>query len=149
MVVVLILVGAFRDFLFVNINFQLEFLWRNKLVNKTHSFFEFLNDYTYWEIYYAKFALTGVFTLIYLALTLILLKLIFNQRKFRKITMIIFAAMVGIALLFFGGGYLIGNPHGGYDLANHFMKIVQSPMPAMVLIPFFLLWNQMQPNTVK
>ena len=148
-VIALVLIGAFRDFLFVNINFQLHYMWANLTTNKTHSFFSFLNDYTYWEIYYAKFALTGIFALIYLALTLLLLKLIFNQRRYAKITIILFAVMIGISLIFFGGGYLFGDPHTGYDLARHFMGIVQSPMPAMVLIPFFLLWKQLQPATAK
>lgn len=139
LVTALVLLGALRDFIFVNINFQLDFLWRDLAASKTHSMFEFLNNFSYWEIYYAKFGLTGLFSLIYLVATLLVIRLMFTVKKYRKYTIYLFGGIFLISLLLFGGGYLFGNPHFGYDLARNFMGIIQSPIPAMILVPIFTL----------
>jgi hypothetical protein len=139
LVVLMILLGAFRDFVFVNINYQLIYLWKEKDFSKAHSFFDFLEGYDYWTIYYWKFALTGIFALLYFVLTWTLIKVLFNNRKFQRYAVILFGSVVAMSLLLFGGGYLFGNAHFGYDLARHFMDVVQSPIAAMILIPIFLL----------
>jgi hypothetical protein len=139
LVVLMILLGAFRDFVFVNINYQLNYLWKEQDFSRAHSFFDFLAGYDYWTIYYWKFALTGIFALLYFVLTWTLIKVIFNNRKFQRYAVILFGSVVAMSLLLFGGGYLFGNAHFGYDLARHFMDVVQSPIAAMILIPIFLL----------
>jgi hypothetical protein len=121
LVVAMILLGAARDFIFVNINLHLNYLWKEQDFSRAHSF------------------LTGIFALLYFVLTWTLIKVIFNNRKFQRYAVILFGSVVAMSLLLFGGGYLFGNAHFGYDLARHFMDVVQSPIAAMILIPIFLL----------
>ena len=139
LVIGMILLGAFRDFVFVNLNLQLNYLWKKLPFSRAHSSFDFLEGYDYWTIYYWKFALTGIFTLLFLLITLGLIKVIFNNKKFQRYTLYLFGGVIGISLLLFGGGYIFGNAHFGYDLARHFMDVVQSPIAAMILIPIFLM----------
>ncbi len=145
LVVAMILLGAFRDFLFVNVNFQLQYLWKVQVlsdslaVGRAHSLFDFLKSYDYYTVYYTKFALTLVFAFLYWLNTILVVKLVFGDKKFLKYTTYVFAIVVLISLVLYGGGYLFGVPYEGYNLANRFMKLIQSPLILMVLVPIFLL----------
>lgn len=141
LVVGMILLGAFRDFVFVNINAQLYHLLKNTPFSKAHSSFDFLEGIDYWTIYYWKFALTGIFTVLYLVITWLIIKVLFNNRNFQKYTVYLFASVVAISMLLFGLGYLFGDGHFGYEVARQFMDVVQSPIAVMVLVPIFMLLN--------
>ena len=139
LVIGLILLGAFRDFVFVNINYQLIYLLKDQAFSKAHSFFDFLEGYDYWTIYYWKFIITGIFAVLYLFFTWSIVKVLFNNKSYQKYTVYLFGGVFVISLLLFGLGYLFGDGHFGYEIARQFMEVIQSPIAAMVLVPIFLL----------
>ncbi len=138
-ILAVVMLGFLRDFIFVNINYQLQHLYYQTEHTYAHSFFAFLSDYSYQQLYYGKFALTALFTLLYLVLTSLSIQLIYRKRQWLKWILYLFGAMVTVAAIFYGLGYAFGNPTRGYKLARVFMGIVQSPIPLMVLIPAFSL----------
>ncbi len=131
--VVFIALGYLRDFIFVNINFQLFALHENE-PSRAHSFFSFLERFTYDQLYYSKFFLTGLFTLLNLLTGWGVLYWLFRKRQYLLWSLYLYIAVGLIALLFYSGGYWMNDPHGGYAFARLFMGFLQSPVPFMLLV---------------
>ena len=135
---VLIALGFFRFFLFENINEHLDHLWNKTPQTKMSPHLSFLMDWEFWPLYYLKFALTGVMTLLFLMLNGLGLFIVHGRPPLRYL-LGIYGLLFGIAVIFFGGGYLIGFEHKGYYFARIMMGVAQSPLPFLILLLGFRL----------
>jgi magnesium-transporting ATPase (P-type) len=146
LVIVIIITGSLREFVFKNVNYQLGYLYELSLLEegedvfkKTDSKMQFLDNYSWNQLSVAKWVLTVIFTLIYLGLTLLMILVIFKKREYLLWTLLLFGGIVVISAVLFTGGYIFGGTAKGYALSRVFMGFVQSPTPLMLLIPAFLL----------
>ncbi|MFB6258592.1 MAG: hypothetical protein ABEH38_07850 [Flavobacteriales bacterium] len=130
-------IGYLRDFLFVNINFALDKLQSDKEF-QGHSFLEFLKNLDASTLVTSKYLLTGVFTLLNFLPGAFIIYLLFRYRIYVRWYASLYGTTLFIALLFFGGGHLLGFGHHGYSLSRLFMGFLQSPVPAMIFLP--LCW---------
>lgn len=142
LVVAFIAVGYARDFFAININYHLQHLQLQTEYSSGHSFFDFLNQYSYQQIYRSKYLLTAVFTVLNFALGAAFLYVLHNSRKMLVIYTGLYAAVFVVAALFFAGGYLVQNPSEGYHFARILMGFIQSPVPAAVLAIGYPLYRQ-------
>ncbi len=133
-----IAVGYLRDFIFVNINFAIKKL-RSGAEFQGHSFMEFLKDFDPSTLFASKFLLTAVFTVLNVLLGLGALFLLFRSKIYLRWFLLLYGAVLLLALLSYGVGHLIGSPQQGYSIARLFMGFLQSPVPAMVFVPLCIL----------
>lgn len=141
-VVAFVAVGYLRDFIAINLNYHLHFLQNQYEHSSAHSFFDFLNNYTYQQVYYSKYVMTLLFTVLNFLLGAFLLWLIINQQRLLIIYIWLYVLVIVASALFFGGGYLVGNPEGGYSFSRILMGFVQSPVPAAILLFGYPLYLQ-------
>lgn len=142
LVIAFVAVGYARDFFAININYHLQHLELQTQQSGGHSFFDFLNQYSYQQVYQSKYLLTAVFTLLNFILGAAFLQVLLNDRKMLVIYIGLYAAVFVGAALFFGVGYAIQNPSGGYHFARILMGFLQSPVPAAVLALGYPLYRQ-------
>jgi hypothetical protein len=144
LIITMVAIGFFRDFLFVHINAQIWLKYYNT-ADEHYSIPEvlkFLEKFSYNTLYYLKWPLTICFTLFYLGISISVVKLIFKQKKYVMTTVVVFAAITIIAGLFYTGGLILGNIEKGYELSRAFMGFVQSPFVLMILIPYFIFTDK-------
>jgi hypothetical protein len=130
-------IGYLRDFLFVNINFALKRLRTGKEF-EGHSFLEFLKDFDPGTLFASKFLLTGVFTVLNFLPGALLIHSLFARKRYLYWFAGLYATILLLSLIFYGGGHLIGEAKHGYSLARLFMGFLQSPVPTMIFLP--LCW---------
>ena len=86
-----------------------------------------------------KWLMTAVFSGAYLFLAVVIIKLLFQNRNFLRLTVFFYLLFIMAAAFLYVGGYLLGDPGVGYSLARKIMGMVQSPILIMILVPGFYL----------
>ncbi len=142
LVIAFVAVGYLRDFIAINLNYHLHFLDNNYEYSSAHSFFDFLNNYSYKQVYNSKYAMTLIFTLLNFVLGAVLLIVVLQRKQILKIYTWLYLVLVLVSMFFFGGGYLIDNAQTGYHFSRILMGFLQSPLPAAVLVFGFPLYIQ-------
>lgn len=142
-IVLLILIitffGYYRDFVFVSINAYLKAL-EYDVDAPLPSILSFMKNPDYSEVSALKWVLTLLFTLIYLGISLLGLKLIFNNRNYYYITIGLYVAITVVAGTFMVIGFVIKSAAPSlYEFSRYMMGIAQSPLILMILIPAFKL----------
>ena len=137
--IMFISLGFLREFLFVNINCQLGFLYYNYEKSCLDKDLYELATWTYDRLMDLKWYLTILFTVLYLFLTLGTLQAIFNEKKCLYWTIAGYLGVILLSGFLYMGGNILGFPNEGYRMARVCMGVLQSPLPLMVLIPAFKL----------
>lgn len=140
--IALFLAGYVREFVFESINSRLGALSTQKFSFELTSFLSVLNSWSYSSLYIFKYFLTFLFAAIFLALSLILVKIIFNKREYLKITVIFFAAIFSLSFLLFGIGYITGFLAQGYTVSRYIIEFIESPLAPFFLISAMHLYNK-------
>ncbi|NND94325.1 MAG: hypothetical protein HKN45_05625 [Flavobacteriales bacterium] len=139
MLIALILLGGFRDIVFVNINEQIGF--NDGLVdsNRVLNSFSFLKSYSSAELLNLKWILTVLFALTFFLLSFISFKVILLDSQGARWISILYVVGVITAGITFVGGRILGDPLTGYTLSRVIMGALQSPFPLMLMIPARML----------
>lgn len=128
-----VFLGFLREYLFVNINYNIEFLSGNRVYNYADSAFQFMSEYSISTLYTLKWVGTLLFFLLYWLSGILFIKILYNQKKFMLIYTIIYLAIFTFAGLAYAGGLIFSEPGEGYSLARKIMGWGQSPIPLMFL----------------
>ncbi|NNC82395.1 MAG: hypothetical protein HKN79_02360 [Flavobacteriales bacterium] len=139
MAIVLVILGGFRDILFVNINEQIAYndgLIENYRVLEQ---FDFLNNYDSPALNQVKWILTILFTVVYLGLSMITFRMILKDMKGSLWILYFYLSAFAIAGVIFIAGWLFNEPELGYTLSRVVMGALQSPFPLMLMIPARML----------
>ena len=139
-VVLFLLLGFLRDFLFVNINYQASIAYYNA-PNEHYmpTSLNFIETWSYKKLYYTKWLLTLVFAVVYSTITFGSIKYFFKQKSYNKITLGIYLLLVVIAFSSYLFGLFFNEYIKGYSIARQIMGLVQSPLVLMILLPAFML----------
>ena len=95
-----VLLGALREFVFINLNYQIDFLRNHRLVSYAHSAFRRQVDG--WDLgglMRLKWVLACAFVLVMLGLCVALARLLFGDHRYTRPILIGFAGVGGLALL--------------------------------------------------
>ena len=142
LVFLLFILGFLRDYLFVNINGQLYYLFYQKPNPYLSNYLTILNQFSYKQLFYFKFWLTGVFFLIYLLGSLLVIKTLFKRKNKVLLTMNIYLLVFITSFVIYGIGILFGFGNQAYTISRFMIGWVQSPLALFVIIPaFFFLDN--------
>ena len=128
-----VFLGFLREYLFVNINYNIEFVSGNRVYNYADSALEFMSKYSISTLYTFKWVGTILFFLLYWLSGVVLIKVLFQQKKFIFIYSIIYLAIFSFAGLSYLSGQIFSEPDEGYRLARQIMGWGQSPIPLMFL----------------
>jgi len=142
LVVGFIITGYLRDFVMINVNYTLDYLKFDQREAYSHSFFHFLLKYSFKQVYYGKYVLTLLFTVINFGLAWLLLKAAFNDLKLNRVLLWIYLVVFAGALLLFAGGYVLNAVDKGYYLSRVLMGFLQSPVPCAMLIFGYPLYQK-------
>lgn len=142
----LVFLGYYRDFLFRTMNSILQAKDYEAVYTVPTSLI-FLSQFDYTTLLALKWVFTLVFSLIYLVVALITLKIIFNKKKYNYIAIGLYAFITIVSALFIFAGYAFsGISDTMYEFARYLMGMAQSPVILMILIPAFKLSEQEQAN---
>jgi len=135
MAILLIVIGGFREMIFININEQIAY--NNQLIEQYRvlDIFSFLNDFNNPELGRLKWILTISFTLLFLILGIIVFRYILQDKLGVRWLVIAYIAAFIISAVFFLGGKLLGDSALGYTVSRVFMGALQSPFIMMLMIP--------------
>lgn len=140
--VILTFLGFVREYVFEGINEYLGQLYYNYEKPTIRKGLEIFTYFSYWPLYYLKFALTFFFTVIYFFISYFFLKMIFvGHLKIGFFTAIFFSTVFSFSLAFYFFSFL-GSPETFYNISRRLAEIVQSPMAFMLLFPAFLLMQK-------
>lgn len=120
----------------------MRFLWYGNKVSMMSDSLSMLDSLDYWTLYYLKWAMTIVFSGIFLIESIIFAKVVIGKTLWKELIFIY------IILLFVSGlvlaGYALFDEHEtGYLISRYFMGIAQSPIPLMILLPAIGLRNRL------
>jgi hypothetical protein len=137
--VVLLLLGYFRDYIFININFLsgVKYYPNIETDYKLPSQLSFLNSFTYEQLYFGKFFVTLLFLAAFLLVSIVVIKKLFTDSKYIKWTVYAYISLVVLSGIFYSYGMLFDDFNTGYKLSRVFMGFLQSPFVLMVLVPAF------------
>lgn len=138
-VILLVLTGYLRDYIFVGIHTSMWYSYHHKPLLHPTPFTVYLIGFSYAQLYIAKWFLTALFTVIYFLLSCGVIKLIFIKKAYIRYLMITYGVLLSVAALFYITGLLSGYTEEGYKFSRIFMGFLQSPFMVMVLIPAFYL----------
>lgn len=133
MVIGVIALGFFREFVFVHINEYLFALWYDE-PSRALEVIPFLANFDYYTLYYSKFFLTVLFAGLFFMMSLITLQLIYHK-NYWKLLGIIYLVLLLTAGTAMALGYLSDGIRETYPFARLMMGVAQSPLILMVLIP--------------
>ncbi len=133
--------GFIRDFLFLNVNEQTRIAYYHSSDSQLAPSLHFLTAYSYSKLYYLKWALTFVFSVIYMGLSVGIVKVLFAGKKYLRWTVFAYTFLIILAGIFWYGGYLAGHSENGYLISRFLMGMAQGPVVLMVLVPAFKLMD--------
>lgn len=146
-IVALLATGFYRDFLFKSINALLQ-SWDNDMDYIMPFGLSFFEEMEYDRIVNMKWFLTFVFSMIYLAISMFTIRELFQNKRYTRITIYSYLALLALSSLFILSGKLIeGLSDSSYEIARYLMGIAQSPLVLMILIPGFKLAEKQNSNT--
>ena len=140
----LLFVGFYRDFVFKNINALLQ-AWDNDMDYAMPHSLDFLRNYEYNTLVNIKWVLTIVFAIIYLIISIFSIKLLFNDKKYIRLTIATYTGILLLSSFIIGIGFVFHHSEKMYSLARYLMGMAQSPIILMILIPAFKL-NEKEDN---
>ena len=132
-IIAVIILGFFREFLFTHINEQLFALWYDE-PSRASDAIPCLKSVDYYTLYYTKWFLTALFSVLFYGVTIGLLKIIFDTSYWKEI-LIIYGVLIACSVITMAYGYATNTLEETYLLARLFMGVAQSPLVLMVMIP--------------
>jgi hypothetical protein len=138
-IVLLLVVGYYRDFIFKGINAIMQAAYLGVPYTAPPSL-AFLLTYTPAELSTLKWWLTLLFTVVYFAIALFTIHILFHNKRFNQFTIGAYVVVLLLSALFTATGRLLpGVSDKTYEFSRYLMGMAQSPIILMILIPTFKL----------
>lgn len=137
--IVVVGLGFYRDFVFKNINallkawdYEADYTMPNSLV--------FLKNWEYNAVWKLKWILTIICALLFLAVSIAFIKLLFNNKAYIKYTVWAFLVVFFVSSILVLFGFLFKQHYENFYLfSRYLMGMIQSPIILMILIAAFKL----------
>jgi hypothetical protein len=144
----LLTIGYYRDFVFKTINGLIK-AWDFDVDYVIPPSLKFLENYPYDTLLTIKWLLTLLFSIVYLIITLIAIRMLFNSSKYSRIAIGTYIGIILFSGIFILLGYLFhSTSEKMYEFARYFMGLAQSPVILMILIPAFKI-SEIHPEKYK
>ncbi len=143
LLVLFVCTGFFREFVFLNWNEQIRVTYYNSPDSHVHPVMQWLGSFSYESLYWLKWPITLVFSVIFAGLSILIVHLLFKSRAYNKITLYAYAALFLLSFLFFVIGWLIGFRDAAYPIARFLAGMIESPVLLIILIASFLVHRRL------
>ena len=120
-IILLFVIGYFRDYIFVGINYRIASLTYNEFPDNLPPIPSFFLRFNIEELYLIKWILTILFTILYYSVSCLTVYYLFRQKKFIIYTTALFGAVFIISFIIIIMGYVIKNHDDTYTLSRHLM----------------------------
>jgi len=148
-IALLLVTGFYRDFVFNSINALLQ-AWDANVSYYLPPSLEFLEKYEYDTLLRIKWVLTFAFSFVYLLISIVTIRFIFNKKRLILITAAAYAGIMLLSGAFMLTGIIFSSASEKmYEFARYFMGMAQSPLILMVLIPVFKLAEKENTGAAK
>lgn len=131
----IVFLGFFREFLFININYRITSLHYKNFVFELPSVLFFLKNYTPYELYYFKYFLTGLTIIAYASLTALTVWFFFNKNFYVKLIFICYLLITFVSLMLFGIIYTFSDFETAYFPTRKIIELLESPILTMIILP--------------
>lgn len=146
-IILILFLGFLRESVFKSINALLQ-AWDANMDYPMPSFLKFIENFDYGTIVNLKWLLTLLFSLLYLLISIITVKVLFLNPKFIRVTIAAYMGIIALSALFIFSGMLFkNNVEKMYEFARYLMGMAQSPIILMILVPVFKVIEK--ENTIK
>jgi hypothetical protein len=137
-VLIYVIIGFFREFLFLNVNEQLRVMTSRYKESYVDPSMQWISGLSYSTLYISKWLFTFVFTALFAFIASRTIKIAFEDKGLIKLTWIAYAVVFCLGMLFYLIGSLIGNPEATYDLARFLAGLTETPVLLVILSASFL-----------
>lgn len=137
--ILFILTGFFREFVFLNVNEQMRVTYYNSPDPHVAPSMQWLESFSYTTLYYMKWFLTLVFTIVFALLGSFIVNTIFRDKKLVRLSLIAYASVFFASFLFFLVGAISGNTEATYAIARFLAGIIESPAMLIILLGAFTI----------
>ncbi len=142
------LLGYFRDYIFININFELSYRYYNETWDKMPIWINLLPK-SYMQLYYLKYVLTFIFIVIFSLLTCGAMYMYFKEKKQILQILVLYALVVLIAFAC-NQLYRVGfSLEQSYLFSRQLMGIVESPILTIIIFIIYFLEKNFFKNDSK
>jgi len=140
------ILGYYRDFLFVNLNYRLFRLYYNNTNYVLPESLMFFNQFDYNTLYYIKYPITVLFFIAYFATTFFAVRIFCLNKKNTILVIYIYILLLVLAGMTMIYNYIINHQIDGdeYSFARWLMGIGQSPLVSFFIIASSKLYNKFQ-----
>lgn len=136
-IVCLLLLGFYRDFFFKNINALIQSYELNVEFSMP-SHLSVFDNLEYNTLIAIKWIMTFVFSAFYLITSIITINVLFKNKKYIRITIGVYIALILVSAIFMTLGYFIPSTYKNmYSFSRYLMGMAQSPLVLMILVPAF------------
>lgn len=138
LVLLIVLAGFLRETYFVRISWCQAVVSGKAIAPESHWLFSFLESFNLTQLTVAKFAGTCFFVLVFWMLSLLMVKLFFDEKRNYKLVHLLFAIPFAIACFIYTIGLLpLGIIHF-YQVSRWIIGVIETPLVIMLLFP--VLW---------
>lgn len=149
LLILFVLSGFFREFLFLNINEQrrvtYDIVYRHENPESHVSpSMQWLSRVDYMTLTNLKWPLTLIFAVYFAFLASRIVKIAFQEKAYTRITWFAYAIIFLLGVLFFGIGYLAGNSESTYEVARFLAGLTEGAGLLLILLASFLVIKRMK-----
>lgn len=139
MVLLFVLTGFFREFVFLNWNEQIRVSYYHSPDPHVAPVMQWLGSFSYETLYWLKWPLTLFFSALFTLYSVIIVHLIFSNRQYNRITVWSYALVFAASFLFFGIGWALGARESTYDIARFLAGLIETPGMLIILVGAFFI----------
>jgi hypothetical protein len=138
-VILFILTGFFREFVFLNINEQMRVTYYNSPDPHVAPSMQWLSAFDYATLYYLKWPLTFLFAAVFASYSALVVRVLFREKQYVRVTWLAYAGVFTLSFVFFGIGLLAGSREVTYDIARFLAGMIETPAMLVILVSSFLI----------
>lgn len=131
--------GFFREFVFLNWNEQMRVTYYSSPDSHVAGMMQWLGSFSYEALYWMKWPLTLIFSALFAFYSYLIVKLLFADRRYNRITLVAYVAVFVASFLFFAIGWMFDSSDVTYDFARFLAGLIETPAMLAILVASFLL----------
>lgn len=145
----LFFIGYIRDYIFVNINYELIDIYYHRNEWTMPTSLSYFNNWEYARLYYFKYTLTALFVVLYLSTSIACIWVLFKSKKYVLYTLLAYGSVIVCALALNFTSYLGIDDRQAYLFSRELMGFVQSPFIFIVLVCVFFMADKQNSISLK
>ncbi|GAB4140600.1 MAG: hypothetical protein Fur0041_15760 [Bacteroidia bacterium] len=143
-ILIFVLSGFFREFVFLNINEQIRITYYQVSDGNVAPMMQWLSGLSYPQLYYSKWILTFAFSVYFCLFAAFIIRTIFGNPVYTKTTYFVYGAVFLVSVFFYAAGWLAGNTETTYDIARFLAGLLETPAMLVILSGSFLVFENLK-----